>query len=229
MALSLADAGARVSVCARSRKQLGETEAELDGLGRAGIASATDLTDGDAVTSMFSQLRDLVGPVDILVNNAGIQSERKLEDAIDEEVERVLTGNVLATYRCCRIARAQMAASGGGKIVNVASVFALRGVPAFSAYAAAKGALLSLTRALAVELAPQNIQVNAINPGYFATEMTRDALAEDWIREKVLRRIPAGRVGVPNEAGALVAFLCSPAADYVTGATVAIDGGFLSQ
>jgi NAD(P)-dependent dehydrogenase (short-subunit alcohol dehydrogenase family) len=226
VAEALAGTGARVAVCARSEPQLEETLAALRAIGAVAEAFPLDITDPARVAHMFELVAERLGPVDLLVNNAGIMAEGSLVELAEEDVAGLLATNVHGPFRCAQHAARHMIGRGGGKIINIASAFALTGVSGFSAYAMTKGALLALTRTLAVELAGDGIQVNAVAPGHVKTDMTREALADAAIAARVLRKIPARRVAEPAEIGELVCYLASPAADFITGEVIVIDGGF---
>ena len=229
IALALADAGARLAVCARSPDGLQQTAAAVAAAGGRAATFALDVTDEQAVERTVGQVVERFGRLDFLVNNAGAIVERPFSELSAHEWRRLFAVNVDGAFLCSRAAVRHMEADRGGALLNVASVFATTGVPGFSAYAATKAALLGLTTTLAVELAPRNVRVNALLPGHFATDMTSQALADDVTRGRMVRAIPAGRVGQPDEVGAIARFLLSDAATFVTGASIVVDGGFSSR
>ena len=185
---------------------------------------AFDVTDAAAVARGVAQ----AGPLDILVNNAGIQHRRPLLELSEDDWRRVLDTNLTSAFLVARAVAPEMVARGRGKIVNVASLQARLARPGIGAYAASKGGLAMLTRSMCAEWGPAGVQANAIAPGYFATDLTR-ALVEDvrfdgWVRE----RTPAGRWGRVEELVGTLLFLVSPAADYVNGQIIYVDGGMSS-
>ena len=166
------------------------------------------------------------GALDVLVNNAGGFHGGSVLDLPLEGWERVIGSHLTGSFLCARhAARAMVRRGEGGKIVNVGSMYSLFGPPGFSDYAAAKSGIVGLTRALAVELAPHGIQVNAILPGWFETDLTRGGPREPW-GESIRRKTPAGRWGEPADLAGAVVFLASPASDFVTGVALAVDGGY---
>jgi NAD(P)-dependent dehydrogenase (short-subunit alcohol dehydrogenase family) len=168
---------------------------------------------------------DAFGGIDVLVNNSGVATVKPLVDTTPAEWRRILETNLTGAFNSCRAVGPGMIARRHGKVVNVASVLGARGLPGYAAYSASKGGLLALTRALAVEWARHNVQVNAIAPGWFVTSMNEAAFRDPAIRDRLLRDVPARRTGNPEELGALVVYLASPASDYVTGEVVFVDGG----
>jgi 2-deoxy-D-gluconate 3-dehydrogenase len=225
MALALAEAGADLALVARSREALEETASAVAALGRRALALPADVVVPDEVEAAVARAADTLGGVDVLVNNSGVAVVRTLVDMTPTEWRRVLDTNLTGAFNCCRAVGPGMIARRRGKVVNVASILGARGLSGYAAYSASKGGLLALTRALAVEWARHNIQVNAIAPGWFVTAMNEDAFADPAIRERLLRDVPARRTGRPEELGPLVVYLASNASDYVTGEVVFADGG----
>ncbi len=226
IALGLAADGHRVVIAARRPTELAEVAEEVEANGGAVLTVPTDVRDASAVEALFERAEATFGGVGILVNNAGVAAEGPLVELDDEEWDRIVDTNLRGTFLCCRAAGRRMIASGdGGRVINVASNFAVMGVSGFAAYAASKGAVISFSRALAVEWAKHGIQVNAVAPGHFATDLNAAALADPEIAPHILRGIPARRVGRPEELAALVCYLASPAAAFFTGANIVIDGG----
>ena len=185
-----------------------------------------DLSDRQAVTKLL----DRAGDADILVNNAGIIRRAKFLDYSDDDWDAVIEINLRAAFALSReFARRVVERKRGGRIINVASLLSFQGGIRVAAYTAAKSGLLGLTRAMANELAPLNIKVNAIVPGYMATDNTQ-ALRDDPARSReILARIPAGRWGTPDDLKGAVVFLASRASEYVHGAALAVDGGWLAR
>jgi NAD(P)-dependent dehydrogenase (short-subunit alcohol dehydrogenase family) len=225
MALALAEAGADLALVARSRDDLEETASSVAGRGRRALVLPADVVAEGEVEAAVARALDRYGTVDILVNNSGTALVKPLVDTSPTEWRRVLETNLTGAFNCCRAVGPAMIGQRRGKVVNVASVLGTQGLPGYAAYSASKGGLLALTRALAVEWARHNIQVNAIAPGWFVTSMNEQAFADPGIRERLLRDVPARRTGRPEELGALVVFLASAASDYVTGEVVVVDGG----
>jgi NAD(P)-dependent dehydrogenase (short-subunit alcohol dehydrogenase family) len=225
IALALADAGAAVACGARS-SEAGETTARVirERGGTAAVVVLDVTRAGDAAAAVAETDRAL-GEVDVLVNNAGIVLDRPTVETSDAEWEAVLATNLTAMFRLARAVAPGMIARGGGKIVNVGSMYGALGVARHAAYCASKAGVDGLTRSLAVEWARHRIQVNCVAPGYMRTDISRAALAEPGTRERFLAKIPARRIGEPAEIGPLVVYLASAASDYMTGQTLYLDGG----
>jgi len=228
MAIGLAEAGADVALVARGNMR--ETERAVQALGRRALTINADLADRTASDTIIEAVLAGFGRADILVNNAGIIRRAPVLDYSDEDWDSVLEVNLRSAFALSRrFARELVARKSGGKIINIASMLSFQGGIRVAAYTAAKSALLGLTRALANELAPLGINVNAIAPGYMATDNTQ-ALRDDPTRSReILARIPSGRWGTPDDLKGAVVFLASPAAAYVHGTTLAVDGGWLSR
>jgi 2-deoxy-D-gluconate 3-dehydrogenase len=221
-AQALADEGARVLAVARSVEELRALAATRPGLIETSVC---DMRDGAAVEALPDLCVAKFGRVDVVVNNAGIAPAGAFLQTSRAKLEEVMSINVIAPALLARAAGALMCKSGGGKIINVASISGLRGKATLVAYSASKGALIQLTKALAAEWARHNIQVNAIAPGGFATEAQAAVLNDPEILMKRVRKIPAGRMADKHEIGPLVCYLSSQASDFVTGAVMVIDGG----
>lgn len=225
MASALAEAGAEVALVARSKPDLEETARAVEALGRRALVLPTDIAVFREVEAMADAVLEALGQIDILVNNSGIALVKPLVEMTPEEWARVVETNLTGTFNCCRVVGPLMVARRRGKVINVASVLGAQGLPGYSAYSASKGGIIALTKALAVEWARYNVQVNAIAPGWFLTPMNAQAFADEKIRDRLLRDVPARRVGEPEELGPLVVYLASGASDFMTGEIVAIDGG----
>jgi gluconate 5-dehydrogenase len=217
MARALAEAGARVAVNGRSEEAAREVAASIDGA----VAAAFDVTDESAVAAGVAAL----GAVDVLVNNAGIGLRKPILGFSLEEWKRVVDTNLTSAFLVSRAAAPGMIERGSGKIVNVCSVTSELARETTAPYAAAKGGLKMLTRAMCAEWARHGIQANAIAPGYFDTDLTQaltaDVAFDAWLRA----RVPAGRWGVPADLGGAVVFFASSASDYVNGQILYVDGG----
>jgi gluconate 5-dehydrogenase len=226
IARGLADAGARVVINGRNRAKL---DAAATTLAEAGINARVvpfDVTDEAAVAAGFAAVERDVGPVDILVNNAAVNQRQALEKFSLAEWRALQAANLDGPFLVTRAALPSMKARRRGKIVNICSLASDLGRPNIVAYATSKGGLKMMTRALAVELAPFNIQVNGIAPGFFRTEMNAPLTADADFSAWVAKRTPAGRWGEPPEIAGAAVFLASAAADYVTGHLLQVDGGF---
>lgn len=171
----------------------------------------------------------LGGGIDILLNNAGVQRRSRCEDFALEDWDAVINVNLNAVFVLCQLAGRKMLAQGGGKIINLASMLSFFGGFTVPAYAASKGGVAQLTKALSNEWAGRNIQVNAIAPGYMATEMNTALMGDEGRSTEILGRIPARRWGTPEDMKGIAVFLASPASDYVNGAVIPVDGGYLAK
>ena len=225
IAQGLAEAGATVVLNGRKAELLASAAKTLTDAGRRASTCVFDVTDGDAVRAGIAAIEREHGRLDILVNNAGIQRRNPLVDFKRQDWDDVIATNLTAPYLVAQAALPGMIARKSGKIVNIASLMSELARPTVVPYTAAKGGVRQLTRGMAVELAPHNIQVNAISPGYFATEMNRALIDNAEFNAWVCKRTPAGRWGEPPEIAGLAVFLCSAAANYITGQLITIDGG----
>jgi NAD(P)-dependent dehydrogenase (short-subunit alcohol dehydrogenase family) len=225
MALALAGAGADVAVAARSVADLEETARLIVAVGRRALVVATDVSVYAEVQTLVERAIAELGGLDIVVNNSGIARVTPLAEMPPEEFQQTLQVNLVGVFNGCRAAAAHLIAQKSGKIINVASVLGQVGLPGYTAYAASKGGVMGFTRALAAEWARHGIQVNALAPGWFVTDMNARAFADPKTRERLLRDVPARRTGRPEEVGPLLVYLASSASDFMTGQTVFLDGG----
>jgi len=227
MAEGLAAAGASVVVAARNPEKSQAAVARLAALGAQAAFVALDVADPASCRDMVQQTLERFGRLDILVNNAGMSIRKPAQDYAVAEWQAVLDTNLTGALCCCQAAYPSMQQQGGGKIINIGSMFSIFGAAYAAAYAASKGALVQLTKSLAVAWAPDNIQVNAVLPGWIDTELTRAArLQVAGLNERILARTPAGRWGEPRDLAGIAVFLAAPASDFVTGAAIPVDGGF---
>ena len=226
MALGLAQAGADLALVSRSPNP--ELAAEIESLGRRCFHHVADLTEREQIKGVIPAVAGEMGGLDILVNDAGINRRYPVTEFPEEEWSRVLEIQLNATFLLSQAAARIMLEKGRGKIINIASVLSFQGGLYVPAYTAAKHAVVGLTKSFANDLASKGINVNAIAPGWYATELTA-AVKDDPARYKsILDRIPAGRWGDPSELAGAVVFLASKASDYVHGTVLAVDGGWLS-
>lgn len=228
MALGLAEAGANVAVVASSYR-VQDTVKEIRALGREAIAIQADLSRTDCIPDIITATKDTFGSIDILVNCAGIIRRKPALEVSEEEWDEVINLNQRSLFFLCQAAAREMMVQKKGKIINIASLLSFQGGIVVPAYAASKAAIAGLTKALANEWAPHGINVNAIAPGYMATDMT-EALQKDANRAPaILARIPAGRWGNPDDMKGAAVYLASDASNYVQGQILAVDGGWLGR
>jgi gluconate 5-dehydrogenase len=226
MAESLAKAGAHVALNARDAAALSARVAELAAQGLSGEACAFDVTDAELAQRQVAALAQRHGRLDILVANAGINHRQPITEFEIADFQRVLDTNLVAVWVLCKAAAQQMLPRKQGRMILTGSISAINARPTISAYVATKGAVHSLTKQLAVELAPQGITVNCIAPGFFATEMNTALTENPEFNAWVCARTPAGRWGRPAEIGPAAVFLASDEASYVSGLVMTVDGAF---
>jgi gluconate 5-dehydrogenase len=225
IARELASAGAHVVVNGRAVELVTARVAELEAEGWSASGAAFDVVDVDAARVAVDGIAQAAGRLDILVNNAGVQRRAPLAQFEQSDFDEVLAANLRAPFALAQAAARHMVTAGWGRIVNIGSTMGQIARPGIVAYVTSKTGIVGLTRALAVELAPLGVTVNAVGPGYVATEMNAALLADTEFTAMVERRTPAARWGRPEEIAAVVRFLASEEASYVTGQTVLADGG----
>ncbi|MGY1815511.1 SDR family NAD(P)-dependent oxidoreductase [Blastococcus sp. SYSU D00820] len=225
MAAALASSGAAVTVAARTGTELDAFVAEVEDAGGRALACPTDVTDEHAVERMVEKTVAAFGRVDVLVNNSGVLTTTALLDQPADDWDRIVATNLRGTFLATRAVGRHLVAQGSGKVVNIASNFALKGIPHHAAYSASKAAVIAFTKSMAVEWARYGVQVNAIAPGYFETDMNAELRADQEMTAKVLRTVPARRIADPAELTPWVLLLAGSSSDFTTGTVVVVDGG----
>ncbi len=227
MARGMAAAGATIAIVGRNRAKSAEAVAGLAKDGHTAIAVAADVTDETAVNAMVTRVRGELGRIDILINNAGINIRKPPESLDPAEWDSVIRTNLTSAFLCSRAVHPAMKDAGGGKIINIGSMMSIFGASFAPAYAASKGGIVQFTRSCAVAWAADNIQVNAVLPGWIDTDLTKRAREQiAGLHDKVLARTPAARWGVADDFSGIATFLASPASDFVTGTAIPVDGGY---
>jgi len=230
MARGLASAGATVVIAARNLEKSRAAVAELKARGWAAFAIPVDVTQDAAVNALITQTVEHHGRLDILVNNAGTNIRQPAHDLTIAQWHTVIDTNLTSAFLCAKAAYPALKRGGGGKIINIGSMMSIFGASFAPAYAASKGGIVQLTRSLASAWARDNIQANAVLPGWIDTDLTRGAREQiPGLHENVLRRTPAARWGVIDDLAGIAVFLASPASDFVSGAAIPVDGGYSIQ
>lgn len=226
IALELGSKGAKVAVnYAGSKEKALEVVKEIEEMGSSAIAIQADVTSQEAISEMFKVIEEKLGSVNILVNNAGINKDSLLMRMKEEDWDQVLDTNLKGVFLCTKGVIRSMMKERKGKIINISSVVGISGNIGQSNYAAAKAGVIGFTKTMALELASRGIQVNAIAPGFIATDMT-DKIPEG-IKEELIKKIPLQKLGKPEDIAGIVSFLASPQGDYITGQVICVDGGLL--
>ncbi|HEY1246950.1 MAG TPA: glucose 1-dehydrogenase [Hyphomicrobiaceae bacterium] len=230
MARGLAAAGAAVAIAGRNQAKSEAAAVELAKLGAKTAVVAGDVTDEAQCRRLVQATAARLGRLDILVNNAGINVRKPAQELATAEWKAVIDTNLTSAFVCCQAAYPAMKRAGGGKIINIGSMLSIFGAGFAPAYGASKGGIVQLTKALACGWAKDNIQVNAVLPGWIDTDLTREARGEvRGLNAMVLMRTPAGRWGVPADLAGIAVFLASKASDFVTGTAIPVDGGYAAQ
>jgi 2-deoxy-D-gluconate 3-dehydrogenase len=227
MARGLASHGATIVVAGRKTEKSEAAAKELEGLGARASVFTVDVKDESQVTAMIADTVQRHGRLDILINNAGINVRKLPHEISVAEWREVMETNLTSAFMASQAAYPVMKQAGGGKIVNIGSMMSIFGAPFVPAYAASKGGIVQFTKVCANSWARDNIQVNAVLPGWIDTDLTRAGRAQvKGLNERVLERTPTGRWGVPDDLAGIAVFLCSAASDFVTGTAIPVDGGY---
>ncbi|MBX3501759.1 MAG: glucose 1-dehydrogenase [Alphaproteobacteria bacterium] len=227
MARGMAEAGAAIVVAGRNTQKNEAAVAALKGTGAEASSVVVDVNDEKQCAAMVAHAVTQHGRLDILINNAGINVRKPPHEISVAEWTLVLNTNLTSAMVCSQLAHPEMKKTGGGKVINIGSMMSIFGAPYTPAYAASKGGIVQFTKVCATAWAKDNIQVNAVLPGWIDTELTSNARREvPGLHERVLSRTPAGRWGTPQDMAGIAVFLASPASDFVTGAAIPVDGGF---
>ncbi|HET6309204.1 MAG TPA: glucose 1-dehydrogenase [Rhodopila sp.] len=227
MARGIASCGARIVIAGRDKAKAETALAALRDMGAEAGFIAADVTKKADCVALIAGAVERYGRVDILVNNAGTSVRKMPQDLAEDEWHHVMDTNLTSAFLCSQAAYPVMAKEGGGKMINIGSMMSLFGAPYATAYAASKGGIVQMTRAMATAWAKDNIQVNAVLPGWIDTNLTRRAREQvEGLHDKIEQRTPHGRWGTADDMAGVAAFLASKASDFVTGTAIPVDGGF---
>jgi 2-deoxy-D-gluconate 3-dehydrogenase len=230
MAKGFASAGAAVVIAGRNRTKAQSALSELHSLGAQAEFVELDVLKEASCHQAIQRAVERYGRLDILVNNAGTSVRKQPEDLTEQEWHLVLNTNLTSAFLCSQAAYPHMVRAGGGKIINIGSMMSIFGMPFAAPYAASKGGIVQMTRAMATAWAKDNIQVNSVLPGWIDTDFTRSARQQvPGLNEKVLARTPAQRWGAPDDFAGIAVFLAAPASNYITGVAIPVDGGYSIQ
>ena len=228
VSLGLASAGADVIPVGRSAESNADLVIQIEDLGRKSLLTSVDITDENDIKRLVDQVMNKFGRIDILINAAGKNYKKPALELSQDEWDDVFKVNAKGVFTVSQVVGERMIAQGGGKIINFASLGSHLGITRSVAYCSSKGAVLQMTKVLAAEWAPYGVNVNSISPGYFQTPLTEKMLKEKETFDKIITRTPMQRLGQPQDLVGAVIFLASDASNFVTGTTIAVDGGFLS-
>jgi len=227
MARGLAEAGAAIAIAARNQAKSAKAAEELQAMGARVITVEVDVSDEASIKAMVQKTLDRFERIDVLVANAGINNRKPPQDYTFAEWNEVIQTNLSGPFMCAQAVYPAMKAQGGGKIITIGSMASIFGLPFAAAYASTKGGVVQMTRVLATAWAKDNIQANAILPGWIDTELTQNARKQiGGLHERVVDRTPAGRWGAPDDFSGAAVFLASAASDFVTGTAIPVDGGY---
>jgi 2-deoxy-D-gluconate 3-dehydrogenase len=226
MALGLANAGANIVVASRNQEKTQQAVQTIESLGVKALGVFLDVLQPELIEACMQHTVDTFGGFDILVANSGTVVRKPPEELSIEEWDLVVDTNLNGTFLCCKAAFPHLVKRGGGKIITNGSMFSIFGSTVRSAYPASKGGIVQLTKSLAVSWAKYNIQVNCIIPGWLKTDLTRQVYEHPEWNPTILKRTPAGRWGIPDDMRGIAVFLASHASDFITGQSIAVDGGF---
>ncbi len=229
VALRLAKDGAKVVVTDISKEDCEKVVKKIEKLGAKGLALKLDVTDEENIKEVIKTVKSKFGRIDILVNNAGIFEQEELDKMDTEKIDRVLGINLRGMILCTKHVIPEMKKQKYGKIVSTSSIAGFVGFALSSIYCATKGAIVNMTKELALELGKYKINVNSVAPGVIETDMTKGMLSDKKVKAGLLMSIPYGRVGQPEDIANAVAFLASDESEYITGHTIVVDGGWISQ
>ncbi|GGF29920.1 2-deoxy-D-gluconate 3-dehydrogenase [Halobacillus andaensis] len=228
MAYGLAEAGADVAIVQRSSEET-DVAANIRELGRKCEVFSFDISETNLLSELVDSVNETFGQIDILVNNAGVQHRSPAAEFKEEDWDFVIDVNQKAVFFLCQLVGRKMLKQGSGKIINLASLLSFQGGFTVPAYAAAKGGVAQFTKSLSNEWASRNVNVNAIAPGYMATDMNTALIQDDSRNRQILERIPAGRWGKPEDMVGAAIFLASRASDYINGEIITVDGGWMGR
>lgn len=228
VSLGLANAGADIIPVGRSAERNADLVRQIEEVGRKSLLTSVDITDENDIKRLVDQVINKFGRIDILINAAGKNYKKPALQLSQDEWDDVFKVNAKGVFTVSQVVGERMIAQGGGKIINFASLGSHLGITRSVAYCASKGAVLQMTKVLAAEWAPYGVNVNSISPGYFQTPLTEKMLSEKETYDKIIARTPMQRLGQPQDLVGAVIFLASDASNFVTGTTIAVDGGFLS-
>jgi 2-deoxy-D-gluconate 3-dehydrogenase len=227
MAQGIASCGASIVIAGRDEAKAATALETLRHMGTEASFIVADVTRKADCVALINRAVEMYGRVDILVNNAGTSVRKMPQDLSEEEWHHVLDTNLTSAFLCSQAAYPVMVKAGGGKMINIGSMMSLFGAPYATAYASSKGGIVQMSRAMATAWAKDNIQVNAVLPGWIDTDLTKRARQQvDGLHDSVEKRTPHGRWGTPTDMAGVAAFLASPASDFVTGTAIPVDGGF---